>query len=64
MKNETVDFYLTRKHSTENAILFTDGAEDYWIPKSLIEDMNQVGSQRDDFEVLIPEWFAKKQGMI
>lgn len=64
MDMRMIDFLGELKHETENACLFYDGHEDVWIPKSLIDSMIQVGSNKQDFEVIIPEWFAKKKGII
>jgi len=50
-------------HQTEEAVLIFDGDNDYWVPKSCIEDSRNI-----DFESIttinIAVWFAKKEGLI
>lgn len=43
---------------SDGAILFADGGDRFWIPKSLIQDHDE-----DDKIVTIPEWFAEKEGL-
>lgn len=61
--------------TTSNAILICDGVEDCWVPISLIErletdaaeiDPRRIGqfSRDDEYEITIPEWFAKQKGLL
>lgn len=42
---------------TDDAVLFRVGDDDYWIPKSLLEDFEE--SKQDD-TVGIPRWKAEE----
>jgi hypothetical protein len=42
---------------TEKAFKITDGATSCWVPKSL-------ATQKDDTTFSMPEWLAKKEGLI
>ena len=53
---ETVDLELTLKHETPKAYLVTDGEQDVWLPKSLVEyDGEQTFT--------IPTWLCDKKGL-
>jgi hypothetical protein len=55
------EFYLHLIRDTDKAFLFTDGVEEYWLPKSQVE----VTLVKDkDYEVLVPEWLAKEKELI
>lgn len=36
--------------------------EEYWIPKSVIDDDSDVWEKGDEGDCVIKEWFAEKQG--
>ena len=38
--------------------------EEKWIPKSLIDDDSEVYKQGDEGKLVLPEWFALKEGLI
>jgi hypothetical protein len=59
-KNE-VTIFAEEKYRTENAILFTDGVDDFWLPLSMIHLESKGGN---NFEVSMPEWLAKKKEII
>lgn len=44
---------------TDMAILFKDDKEQFWIPKSVIDEHDE-----DDKVVSVYEWFAEKEGLI
>ena len=44
------------------AFLVEDGANEIWIPKSLVSEKRQL--KGSDYEFTIPEWFAHKEGII
>jgi len=44
---------------TGMAILFKDDKEQFWIPKSVIEDHDE-----DDRIVYVAAWFAEKEGLV
>lgn len=52
------------RHTTEDAILVSDGDREVWIPKSLVEspeiDELIVGASID---LVIPDWLATREGL-
>ncbi len=62
MANGTETFYAELKYTSPNAYLFTDGVEDFWIPKSMTLEMTNKGS--GNYEITIPYWLAKAKGII
>ena len=61
----TVNFvkvFLDFKKETEKAMLFTDGENDFWLPKSQI--MNQTEIAENEYELDIPEWLAIEKGLV
>lgn len=65
--DELVEFYLEVKHETEpgkdnqGAFLCTDGVNEFWLPKSLI-DWTHI--KNNDYEILVPRWKAEQEGMV
>lgn len=62
MANGTETFYAELKHSSPNAHLFTDGVDEFWIPKSCVIEMVNKGG--GNYEVTIPHWLAKAKEII
>jgi hypothetical protein len=54
--------YVEMKHETDGAYLFTDGVDEWWIPKSQVLEMEYI--QNSDYELTIPEWLAVQKDMI
>ena len=50
-------------HQTDEAVLISDGDDEYWIPKSCIENINDVDLKLGE-TINIEEWFAIKIGLI
>ena len=48
------------KHDTEDAILLSDGVNFDWLPRSQIK----IRKLSNGYEVIMPEWLAKKKGFI
>lgn len=46
------------------AILAFDGANEIWIPNSIIKKKEPVPGHDGNWTISIPEWFAKKEGVI
>ena len=44
-------------------VLFDDGTEK-WIPKSLVDDDSEVYKKGDEGDLVLPEWFAVKEGLV
>jgi len=49
---------------TDEAILFFDGVEEMWIPKSQILDMEESDHFPGVVTIVIPEWLATEKGLI
>ncbi len=62
MSQPTVEFFLEIVKKTPDAILFTDGDEKMWIPRSQIISMTRI--EKRDYEVEVTEWFAYEKDMI
>ena len=59
-----VDFsYDAVIRETESAVLLFDGTEEYWVPKSVINDGFQIEYETED-EIEVAEWFAIQEGLI
>jgi hypothetical protein len=50
------------RRETDAAILFDDGTEQVWIPKSQIDTTEELGGGLA--EITIPEWLAIKKGLV
>lgn len=48
------------KWDTDSAILFSDGVNEDWLPRSQIE----IRELSNGVEIKMPEWLAKKKGFI
>ena len=46
-----------RVHATDDAMLFLSDGEQVWIPRKLILEWDQG-------MVMIPEWFAVREGLV
>lgn len=53
------------KHETVKAILFVDkgSGEEFWIPKSVIDEDSEVQGQHDEGTLIVAEWWAEKEGL-
>ena len=49
---------LIDHRETEKAYLFVITGEEYWLPKSQVEDILETANQ-----VIIPRWLANKKGL-
>jgi hypothetical protein len=64
---DTVSIPATAVRGTDRALLCDVGAKDgrrHWIPQSLIDDDSEVYKPGQTGELVIPEWFALKEGLI
>jgi hypothetical protein len=61
----TVEAYGDWLKETEKAILFRhhDLEEEFWIPKSVIANLDDYEEGDEDITLEIEEWFAVKEGM-
>jgi len=62
MSDEFVVLDVETVTETDMAVLFNDGDQEFWVPKSLIDgewpDAGDTGS------VMVQEWFAVKEGLV
>lgn len=61
-KFEVADVQAVRE--TEAALLVVIENEDVWVPKSLIDDDSEVWKTGDKGILVVPEWFARKNGLM
>lgn len=67
MHNEIVEITVIFKHETSQAILINDGDIEVWIPKSQIEnydDLDEVIEKGHEITIEIPEWLAIENDLI
>lgn len=50
------------KRATDLAVLAEINGEEYWIPRSVIEDGDDL-EEGDSGEIEIAEWFARKEDL-
>lgn len=50
------------KRATDLAVLAEIGGSEYWIPRSVIEDGDDL-DEGDFGEINVAEWFAQKEGL-
>jgi hypothetical protein len=53
-----VDIAAELRHETPKAFLFFNGAKEFWLPKSMVE------YDIADGILTLPEWLAKREGLI
>lgn len=57
-----VEFYADMERETDLAYLFSDGINKFWLPKSQVIEIDQVGTMT--YKIIIPEWLAIKKEII
>lgn len=55
--SDLIDIAGLVRSETDKAILFDDGTQTVWLPKSKVED-------NEDGTYAMPEWLAKEKGLI
>jgi hypothetical protein len=58
--SKIVDIAAELRHETDKAFLVFDGAKEVWLPKSLVEHDDLAGASI----FTMPEWLAKREGLI
>ncbi len=64
---ELYSFTFEVVHSTNKAVLFTDGVEEFWIPKSqIVADENVIEDleEEDRITIMLEEWLVEKKELI
>lgn len=53
-------------HETDRAILveLEEMQENRWIPKSCVHDDSEAWQEGDEGELVLHEWFARKEGLV
>ena len=56
---------VLRDRSLALLVEIEDSPQEFWIPKSLIDDDSEVfdGDSNSEGELVIPQWLAEKKGM-
>ena len=57
---EYIELDLEIKAETEKAYLMSDGDIDAWVPKSMVQDMEDLGG--GTVVITIHEWLAEDKG--
>jgi len=64
MTDDTVTIEkVTVKQETAKAILVAIGADQFWVPKSVIHDDSEVYAAATDGDLVIARWWAEKEGI-
>ena len=66
-----VELFCTLTHDTESAVLFEDGGDKYWIPKSKLGmityaetgDSREIRREEDVEAFQIPQWLAEEKDL-
>lgn len=62
--DELAELGCTALRETDKALYVDLGDKKTWIPKSLIHDDSEVWKAGQSGTLVIPEWFALKEGLI
>lgn len=60
--NDPVTINCRIVHTTEKAVKIDDGKNFAWVPKSAIEEEDELDASTKS--ITIPEWMAKEKGLI
>jgi hypothetical protein len=52
------------RRETDLALLFVVDGEEVWVPKSQIEESDEISEGDEDIEVNVAEWFAEQEGLV
>ncbi len=63
-KSDLVDIDGEVHAETEKAILFYNGSNKAWLPKSMIEVEDISHDMLKEVRITIPSWFAHQKGLI
>ena len=62
---EKIELAVTLEKQTERAVLINDGDRKVWLAKSQVEPAEgEFPEDGEHFELLVPEWLAKKEGLL
>lgn len=57
-------FAMPADTDDDSGSVLDDDRERLWVPKSVIEDADDITVGDEDFEVNVAEWFAEKEGLV
>jgi len=60
--SKLTDIVAELRHETSRAYLIWDGAQQVWLPKSMVEMYDNGHAKPKQFT--LPEWLAKEKGLI
>lgn len=63
MTGETIEIDVDILRETEAALLVSDGGRQVWLPKSQIENPDDL-SPGDSGEIIVPVWLAEEKGLV
>jgi len=61
MAIEYIEIDVETIRETDMAVLFFDGAKEFWVPQSVMDDWPNEG---ESGIAMVAEWFAIKEGLI
>ena len=65
MAGETAEFENVKAiKETDLALLCEIDGEEYWIPKSQIDDESEVYAEDHEGTLVVTEWIAKEKGLV
>ena len=51
------------KHETDRAVLAVIEGDEYWVPKSQIDDDSEVWKKDEEGTLVVSEWWAEQEGL-
>jgi hypothetical protein len=57
-----IDDVVALKETSLALLCLIDGKE-HWLPKSVIHEDSEVSAEGDEGTLVVPEWFAEKEGL-
>lgn len=66
-EDEVVRFEDCRAvHSTTKALLVhvPDLGDEFWVPQSVVDDESEVFEAGDEGDLVLQEWWARKEGLV
>lgn len=64
MTEDRIELSVEIRQATDLAFLVFDGDKEVWVPKSLIEEPDDLKISDKCQEISVPVWFAEREGLI
>lgn len=58
------DGECTRETDRAILVFLADIGEEYWVPKSVVDDDSEVWERGQEGEVVVQEWWARDRGLV